>query len=76
MSNGKVDVRVTQKTGKARLRFYGVAPDQLQVILLALAQARKELGTEHDTVALENVMAGYLGSLYAAKLAAPGAPSA
>lgn len=62
MPSGKVDVRVYQKTGKARLRFYGVAPDQLETILLALKFVREELKTEHDTVALEGLALNYLAN--------------
>jgi len=55
MASGKVDVRLTKRTGKYRLRFYGVAPDQLETILNALRFARDEIDTEHDTVALEGM---------------------
>lgn len=35
--------------------------DQLETVNSALNKAKAELGTEYDNVALENVMAGYLG---------------
>ena len=73
MAHGKVDVRVNEKTGKARLRFYSVAPDQLELILTALEHIRKEVGTIHDTVALELMALGYLSSLPVAA-APPSAP--
>lgn len=44
-----------RRTGKGRLRFYGVASDQIEVILAALAIARSEINTTHDTVALEAI---------------------
>ena len=62
MPSGKVDIRFNEKTGKARLRFYGVAPDQLELILCALKHVREELQTEHDTVALEGLALSYLGT--------------
>jgi hypothetical protein len=55
MAAGRVDVRMMKHSGKARLRFYGVAPDHLETILKALAMAREELNTEYDTVALEAI---------------------
>ena len=63
MASGKVDIRTNQKTGKARMRFYGVCADQLEIILPALDHARSELGTAHDTVALEGICLGYLSSV-------------
>lgn len=35
--------------------------DQLETVNSALNKAKAELGTEYDNVALENIMAGYLG---------------
>jgi hypothetical protein len=62
MDSGRVDVRYCLSTGKFRFRFYGVSPDHHTTILLALEQARKELGTKYDTVALEAIMIGYLAN--------------
>ncbi len=62
MSNGKVDIRLTKRTGKYRLRFYAVAEDQLDIILPALQHAREEMGTEYDSVALDAICAQYLES--------------
>ena len=62
MPKGRVDVRVMRKTKRARLRFYGVSPDQLELILFALEQAREEFGTEWDTVALDGICASYIES--------------
>src|ERR1700741_3652904 len=53
MASGKVDIPTNQKTGKSRLRFYGAAPEQVEIIMAALEQVRQERGTAHDTVALE-----------------------
>jgi hypothetical protein len=41
-------------------------PDQVATVQSALAKAKGELGTEYDTVALENIAAGYLGGAIAA----------
>ena len=57
---GKVDVRTMKKNGMTRLRFYNVYPDQKEMILLALQKARTEMGTEHDTVALDAICLNYL----------------
>jgi len=51
-----------KRTGKARLRFYNVAPDHLEIILTALKMCREELDTEYDTVALEAICLHYLGA--------------
>lgn len=67
MTSGKVDIRTNRKTGKARLRFYGAAPDHMETILGALEQARCELGTAHDTVALEAICLGYLNTCHSFK---------
>lgn len=64
MACGKVDVRTNVKTGKSRLRFYAAAPDHVETILAALEQARSELGTSHDTVALDAICTGYLNSCH------------
>ena len=57
---GKVDVRITQRDGKARLRFYGINPDQLEIIRLALEKARQELNTAFDSVAFEAICGYFL----------------
>lgn len=62
MGSGKVDVRIMQRNAKARLRFYNVAPDQLEVIMNALEIARNELGTGHDTVALDAICIHFLST--------------
>lgn len=46
-------------------------PDQVSTVQSALAKAKGELGTEFDTVALENIAAGYLGG--SVQAAAPSA---
>jgi hypothetical protein len=58
--SGKVDVRFCKRTGKFRMRFYSVAPDQLETILLALKHARKLGETDYDSVALEFICMHYL----------------
>lgn len=62
MGSGRVDVRMTQRTGKVRLRFYGVAPDQLDSIVEALNMARQDLSTDYDTVALEQICLYFLAT--------------
>jgi hypothetical protein len=62
MPAGRVDVRQTERTGKSRLRFYGVADDQLEIIQTALFLARSELGTDFDTVALDGICTSYLAT--------------
>jgi hypothetical protein len=65
IESGKVDVRFSKSTGKFRLRFHGVAPDQKETILLALERARSELETEYDAVALEAICMNYLSGGHA-----------
>jgi hypothetical protein len=60
MSNGKVDKRFSEARGKYRLRFHSVAPDHAENILAALGHARRELGTEFDSVALDGICTHYL----------------
>jgi hypothetical protein len=52
----------TQKTSddvvKMAFRF---KPDQAEIVTQALAKAKGELHTEHDTVAMENICSGYVG---------------
>ena len=55
-----VDVRTVD--GKARLRFYGVAEDQLETIQLALKITRVWAGTQHDSVALDAICQHFLSS--------------
>lgn len=69
MARGKVDVRMNHHTGKARLRFYGVAPDQQESILAALEMAGKEFETLHDSVALEAICLVYLNTADRKKIA-------
>jgi hypothetical protein len=40
---------------------YNFKADQYDVVAKATAKAKAELGTEFDTVAVENIMSGYLG---------------
>jgi hypothetical protein len=60
---GAVDVRLSKRTGRARLRFYEVAGDQLLTIELALAQAREDADTPWDSVALEAICMAYLSTV-------------
>jgi hypothetical protein len=62
MAHGRVNIRTSEKTGKTRLRFFGVAADQLEDILQALSVARMELDTKYDSVALEAICLSYLNS--------------
>ncbi len=62
MSAKRVDIRQMQRTGKCRLRFYDVFPDQLPQIEAALEKARQEMGTDHDTQALEMICVHYLAN--------------
>lgn len=62
MKERKVNIRTNQTTGKARLRFYGIAPDQIDGIVLALEKARKEYETDFDSVALEAICNEYLNT--------------
>ena len=62
MSAKRVDIRQMQRTGKRRLRFYDVFPDQLPQIEAALEKARQEMGTDHDTQALEMICVHYLAN--------------
>ena len=40
---------------------FKLKPDQSEIVTQALAKAKGELHTEYDTVALENICAGYVG---------------
>ena len=63
MDKGRMaDVRYSKSSGKYRLRFYSVAEDHLQTIRQSLTRARAELGTNHDSVALEAICMSYLCS--------------
>ena len=67
MASGKVDIRTSETTGKARLRFYGAAPEHVEMVRDALEQARHEFGTDHDTVALDAICMSYLNSVPSGK---------
>lgn len=60
MSAGTVDVRRRESTGKSRMRFFGVADDELEIILVALEIARNEANTIYDSVALDHICSSYL----------------
>jgi len=62
MSSGKMDERLTKRTGKYRLRFYAVAPDQLEIIKLALKLAREECNTNFDSVALDAICLEFIAT--------------
>lgn len=52
----------TQKTTDDSVKMtFKLKPDQAEAVTQALAKAKGELHTEYDTVALENICAGYLG---------------
>ena len=54
--------RRMQKTSKSKIRFYDCFDDQLPTIKAALEKAREEMGTDHDTQALEMVCLYYLAN--------------
>jgi len=57
----------TQKTTDDVVKMtFKLKPDQAEAVTQALAKAKAELQTEYDTVALENICAGYLGGTIAA----------
>jgi len=62
MASGKVDIRIMKHTDKARLRFYDVYPEQLELILAAIERAREGTGSINDTVALEAICMHFLSS--------------
>lgn len=47
---------------------FKLKPDQLEVVQTALAKAKGETGTEYDTVALENICAGYVAGTIGGKV--------
>lgn len=56
----------TQKTTDEVVKMtFKLKPDQAEAVTQALAKAKGELHTEFDTVALENICAGYLGDTIA-----------
>jgi len=62
MAKGRVNIRTNQTTGKARLRFYEVYPEQSETILAALDKARDITRSQSDTVALEAICMDFLAS--------------
>jgi hypothetical protein len=62
MPSGRVDIRTRESSGKSRLRFYGLAKDQLATIVYALAVARGLGETEFDAVALELICMQFLAT--------------
>ena len=50
---GRVNVHFNKTRNTYRLRFNGVHPDQMEMILLGLEIAREQANTEYDVVALE-----------------------
>lgn len=74
MANGRVDIRVMKRTGKARLRFYDVYPGHLEMVLAALEMAREDSGTHSDTVALDAICTHFLVSYQPEKCEDPKKP--
>lgn len=62
MSSGRVDVRFRESTGKARMRFYGLAEEHVDNIQLALKFIREELNTDFDSVALDAMATHFLAT--------------
>lgn len=62
MSARRVDLRQMKRTGKYRLRFYDCFEDQIPTITAALQKSRDQMGTEHDTQALEMICVHYLAN--------------
>ena len=60
MSAKQVDVRQMRRSGLFRMRFYSLHADQLPTIRAALEKARDEMGTDHDSQALEMICVHYL----------------
>jgi len=58
------DTEGTSKTtSDSHKKNFVLKSDQLEVVNSALAKAKGELGTEYDSVALENICAGYVGGV-------------
>jgi len=55
---GDTSVKTSDNIVKVKLNFHA---DQAEAYSKAVAKAKGELGTEHDTVAVENIMLSYLG---------------
>ena len=55
---GEKTVKTTDEVVKMTFKL---KPDQAEAVTQALAKAKGELHTEYDTVALENICAGYVG---------------
>ncbi len=60
MAKGRVNIRTNHSTGKARLRFYDVYPEQVETVLAALEKARQITGSYSDTVGLEAICMDFL----------------
>jgi hypothetical protein len=50
------------KDGSYRLRIYHLHEDQIETILKAIEQARKEGQTDFDSVALDGICMSYLAT--------------
>lgn len=57
---GEKTAKTTDDVVKMAFKF---KPDQADVVQQALAKAKGELHTEYDTVAMENICAGYVGGV-------------
>lgn len=59
---GRLNTRYNAKRDTHRLRFTSVHPDQAETIFAALELARREAGTEFDTVALDAICQHFLAT--------------
>ena len=57
---------VESTTDEFTVKKFKLKSDQLEVVEAAIAKAKGELGTEFDSVALENIAAGYVGGVVTA----------
>lgn len=64
-TTGGVGSKAKTKSETTRLSF-ALKQDQFDIVMQALAKAKGELHTSYDSVALEHVMAGYVGGVTAA----------
>ena len=55
------DEKTAKTTDEVVKMTFKLKPDQAEAVTQALAKAKGELHTEYDTVALENICAGYVG---------------
>jgi hypothetical protein len=69
MPEGEISEKTKSDSHTLKFQLKG---DQLEVVNAALAKGKGEMGTEYDSVVLENICAGYVAGTVGGATAAPG----